>query len=84
MDKAENRSKFGRLLDQLRIKQPAWKIFTNVSEAKRFAMEVGYPILVRPSYVLSGAAMKVVWAEYQLEQFLAAACEGEPRSSDCN
>ena len=78
VDKAENRSKFGRLLDQLRIKQPAWKIFTNVSEAKRFAMEVGYPVLVRPSYVLSGAAMKVVWAEYQLEQFLLAAAKVSP------
>lgn len=78
VDKAENRSKFGRLLDELKIKQPAWKIFTNVSEAKRFSMEVGYPILVRPSYVLSGAAMKVVWAEYQLEQFLAAAAKVSP------
>jgi carbamoyl-phosphate synthase large subunit len=78
VDKAENRSKFGRLLDQLKIKQPAWKIFTNLVEAKRFAIEVGYPILVRPSYVLSGAAMKVVWAEYQLEQFLAAAAKVSP------
>jgi carbamoyl-phosphate synthase large subunit len=73
VDKAENRSKFGRLLDELKIKQPAWKIFTNLLDAKAFAIEVGYPILVRPSYVLSGAAMKVVWAEYQLENFLAAA-----------
>lgn len=78
VDKAENRSKFGKLLDELKIKQPAWKIFTNLFEAKKFAYEVGYPILVRPSYVLSGAAMKVVWAEYQLEQFLAAATKVSP------
>lgn len=78
VDKAENRSKFGRLLDELMIKQPAWKIFTNLSEAKAFAIEVGYPVLVRPSYVLSGAAMKVVWAEYQLEHFLAAATKVSP------
>jgi carbamoyl-phosphate synthase large subunit len=78
VDKAENRSKFGRLLDELKIKQPAWKIFTNLQEAKAFAIEVGYPILVRPSYVLSGAAMKVVWAEYQLENFLAAATRVSP------
>jgi carbamoyl-phosphate synthase large subunit len=78
VDKAENRSKFGRLLDELEIKQPAWKIFTNLQEAKAFAIEVGYPVLVRPSYVLSGAAMKVVWAEYQLENFLAAATRVSP------
>lgn len=78
VDKAENRSKFGKLLDELKIKQPAWKSFTNLFEAKKFAHEVGYPILVRPSYVLSGAAMKVVWAEYQLEQFLTAATKVSP------
>lgn len=70
VDRAEDRAKFGRLLDSLNIKQPAWKKFTEITEAKRFAETVGYPVLVRPSYVLSGAAMKVVWADHQFEQFL--------------
>jgi carbamoyl-phosphate synthase large subunit len=78
VDTAEDRSKFGKLLDNLRIRQPAWKIFTNLAEAKKFAQSVAYPVLVRPSYVLSGAAMKVVWAEHQLEQFLTAATNVSP------
>lgn len=73
VDRAEDRAKFGQLLDTLGIKQPAWRKFTSLVEAKEFAEAVGYPVLVRPSYVLSGAAMKVVWAEQQLEQFLTAA-----------
>jgi carbamoyl-phosphate synthase large subunit len=73
VDRAEDRVKFGKLLDTLNIKQPAWKKFSDVTEAKKFAKRVGYPVLVRPSYVLSGAAMKVVWAEHQFEQFLASA-----------
>ena len=78
VDRAEDRAKFGKLLDRLNIKQPAWKRFSDVSEAKKFAESVGYPILVRPSYVLSGAAMKVAWAEHQLEQFLASATTISP------
>ncbi|HYY40710.1 MAG TPA: carbamoyl-phosphate synthase large subunit, partial [Nitrososphaera sp.] len=73
VDRAEDRSKFGQLLDLLKIKQPAWRKFTSLAEAKEFAITVGYPILVRPSYVLSGAAMKVVWGEQQLEGFLTDA-----------
>ncbi|MGB7558105.1 MAG: carbamoyl-phosphate synthase (glutamine-hydrolyzing) large subunit [Nitrososphaeraceae archaeon] len=73
VDRAEDRVKFGKLLDTLNIKQPAWKRFSDVTEAKKFAKRVGYPVLVRPSYVLSGAAMKVVWAEHQFEQFLTTA-----------
>jgi carbamoyl-phosphate synthase large subunit len=61
VDKAEDRSKFSSLLDSLLIKQPPWKTFTDLKKAKDFASSVGYPMLVRPSYVLSGAAMKVVW-----------------------
>jgi carbamoyl-phosphate synthase large subunit len=78
VDRAEDRAKFGQLLDSLGIRQPAWRQFTNLSEAKEFAETVGYPVLVRPSYVLSGAAMKVVWAEQQLEQFLTDATNVNP------
>jgi carbamoyl-phosphate synthase large subunit len=78
VDRAEDRAKFGQLLDSLGIKQPAWKKFTDLSEAKEFADRVKYPVLVRPSYVLSGAAMKVVWAEQQLEQFLTEATNVNP------
>ncbi len=73
VDRAEDRAKFGQLLDTLGIKQPAWRKFTSLAEAKEFADLVGYPVLVRPSYVLSGAAMKVVWGDQQLEQFLTDA-----------
>src|SRR3712207_1666119 len=78
VDKAEDRAKFGQLLDSLKIKQPAWRKFTSRAEAKEFADTVGYPVLVRPSYVLSGAAMKVVWGEQQLEGFLTDATNISP------
>ncbi|HKG87614.1 MAG TPA: carbamoyl-phosphate synthase (glutamine-hydrolyzing) large subunit, partial [Nitrososphaeraceae archaeon] len=78
VDRAEDREKFGKLLDSLNIRQPAWKKFTEVGETKEFADKVGYPVLVRPSYVLSGAAMKVVWGEEQLEQFLTDATNVSP------
>ena len=78
VDRAEDREKFGKLLDSLNIRQPAWKKFTEVGDTKEFADKVGYPVLVRPSYVLSGAAMKVVWGEEQLEQFLSDATNVSP------
>ena len=78
VDRAEDREKFGKLLDSLNIRQPAWKKFTELTEAKEFTDIVGYPVLVRPSYVLSGAAMKVVWGEEQLEQFLTDATSVSP------
>jgi carbamoyl-phosphate synthase large subunit len=78
VDRAEDREKFGKLLDSLNIRQPACKKFTEVGETKEFADKVGYPVLVRPSYVLSGAAMKVVWGEEQLEQFLTDATNVSP------
>ena len=78
VDRAEDRAKFGQLLDSLGIKQPAWRKFTSIAEAKEFADMVGYPLLVRPSYVLSGAAMKVVWGEQQLDQFLTDATNVSP------
>ncbi len=78
VDRAENREKFGKLLDSLNIKQPPWKKFATIKEAKKFAYEVKYPVLVRPSYVLSGAAMKVVWDDEQLEKFLHEAVVVSP------
>ena len=59
IDRAEDREKFSSLLDKLKIKQPAWKAFTTLEAAKQFAQEVGYPVLIRPSYVLSGSAMNL-------------------------
>jgi len=70
VDRAENRSKFSQVLDRLHIGQPSWQAFTNIVDAKNFALEVGYPVLVRPSYVLSGAAMKVVWSQTELKKFV--------------
>ena len=75
---AEDREKFGKLLDSLEIKQPSWKKFTNMPEAEEFSRSVEYPVLVRPSYVLSGAAMKVVWNEGQLENYLKEAAQVSP------
>ncbi|MFX1380317.1 MAG: carbamoyl-phosphate synthase (glutamine-hydrolyzing) large subunit [Promethearchaeota archaeon] len=70
IDMAEDRSKFSALLDQLNIMQPEWKTLTNKNEALQFAKEVGYPVLVRPSYVLSGAAMRVSYEEKTLKDTL--------------
>lgn len=67
---AEDRSKFSSLLDQLKIKQPQWSMLTNKEEALKFAKDVGYPVLVRPSYVLSGAAMRVSYDEKTLKDTL--------------
>jgi carbamoyl-phosphate synthase large subunit len=61
IDKAEDRHKFSALLEGLGIEQPAWRELTDLASAQVFAEEVGYPVLVRPSYVLSGAAMRVAW-----------------------
>jgi carbamoyl-phosphate synthase large subunit len=73
VDRAENRSKFSSILDELHIKQPPWQEFSKIAEAKNFAQEVGYPVIVRPSYVLSGAAMKVVWSQEELKQYVSEA-----------
>lgn len=78
VDRAEDREKFGKLLESLKIKQPPWEKFSNIKEAKEFAKTVGYPVLVRPSYVLSGVAMKIGWDESQLEQFLTDAVKVSP------
>ena len=70
IDMAENRSKFSSLLDQLNIQQPEWNTLTTKEEALGFAEKVGYPVLVRPSYVLSGAAMRVSYDEKTLQDTL--------------
>lgn len=69
IDRAEDRTKFSALLDELGVAQPRWRKLTSFEDAKQFADEVGYPILVRPSYVLSGAAMSVCYNEKQLDKF---------------
>jgi len=73
VDRAEDRSRFSGILDKLNIKQPLWHAFSNLNESKNFAMDVGYPVLVRPSYVLSGAAMKVVWSQVELKKYVTEA-----------
>ncbi len=78
VDRAEDRSKFSSVLDKLHIKQPPWQAFTNSFEAKSFASKVGYPVLVRPSYVLSGAAMKVVWSQEELAKYVTEATTLSP------
>ena len=75
IDRAENRDKFSAMLDKLGIDQPAWRALTSIEDIKEFISEVGYPVLVRPSYVLSGAAMNVCYNDEQLETFLNMATE---------
>ncbi|WVQ99895.1 carbamoyl-phosphate synthase, large subunit [Kwoniella sp. CBS 9459] len=75
IDTAENRYKFSRMLDKIGVDQPLWKELTSFSEAKSFCDKVGYPVLVRPSYVLSGAAMNVVFGEDDLESYLSQATD---------
>jgi len=70
IDMAEDRKKFSSLLDRLKILQPEWKELKTMNEALEFARNVGYPVLVRPSYVLSGASMKVVFSDKDLEEYL--------------
>jgi carbamoyl-phosphate synthase large subunit len=78
VDTAEDRHKFSRLLDSLNISQPEWKELTDLTSAKFFANSVGYPVLIRPSYVLSGAAMNVVWDDESLMKYLDEASEINP------
>ena len=75
IDHAENRNKFSAMLDQLGIDQPAWQELTSLGDVKDFVKKVGYPVLVRPSYVLSGAAMNVCYDQEELERFLQMASE---------
>jgi carbamoyl-phosphate synthase large subunit len=78
IDNAENRHKFSSLLDELDIDQPEWKELTDIDEAKDFAESVGYPVLIRPSYVLSGAAMSVALNHSELVSYLKRASEVSP------
>ena len=73
IDNAEDRHKFSSMLDELGIDQPRWRELTSMSDIHEFVDEVGYPVLVRPSYVLSGAAMNVCSNDEQLERFLKLA-----------
>ena len=75
IDRAENRDKFSAMLDKLGIDQPAWRALTSFDDIKEFVSEVGYPVLVRPSYVLSGAAMNVCYDDEELHRFLNMATE---------
>jgi carbamoyl-phosphate synthase large subunit len=78
IDNAENRQKFSSMLNRLGIDQPAWQEVTNLSSAKKFGKTVGYPLLIRPSYVLSGGAMNVVRSEDELENYLRQAARLSP------
>ena len=73
IDYAENREKFSALLNTLNVDQPSWERITSLSKAKSFAAKVGYPVLIRPSYILSGSAMNVVFDPESLDQHLQAA-----------
>jgi carbamoyl-phosphate synthase large subunit len=78
IDAAEDRSKFSRLLDTLGIRQPEWEMLVNLEDVYQFASRVGYPVLVRPSYVLSGNAMKVCYTPEELEQYTREAAAVSP------
>jgi carbamoyl-phosphate synthase large subunit len=78
IDKAEDRQKFSKILDSIGVDQPAWEELTSVADAEHFAEQVGYPVLVRPSYVLSGAAMTVIRSKEDLKDKLEAASKVSP------
>lgn len=78
IDRAEDRNKFSALLDKLSVLQPKWQTFTSILEAEKFAEVVGYPVLVRPSFVLSGSAMSVCYNKKQLEDFVGKATDLSP------
>ena len=78
VDRAEDRSKFSSELDSMHIQQPPWQAFSNIGEARSFAQRVGFPVIVRPSYVLSGAAMKVVWSTGELKTYVKEATNVSP------
>ena len=75
IDRAENRHKFSSMLDQLNIDQPKWQELTSLKEINEFVEKVGFPVLIRPSYVLSGAAMHVCYTKEEVEEFLKVAAK---------
>jgi carbamoyl-phosphate synthase large subunit len=78
IDMAEDRAKFSSILDELQIPQPAWGSFKTIDEAKLFASKIGYPVIIRPSYVLSGSSMRVAYDEKELEEYLSLATKVSP------
>ncbi len=78
IDLAEDRKRFGKLITELRIPQPVNGTAVNVEEAKHIAAGIGYPVLVRPSYVLGGRAMMIVYDEQSLEQYMKTAVDASP------
>jgi carbamoyl-phosphate synthase / aspartate carbamoyltransferase len=70
IDNAENRFKFSRMLDQINIDQPKWKELTDANSTRFFCEEVGFPCLIRPSYVLSGAMMSVIYSQEEMDKYL--------------
>jgi carbamoyl-phosphate synthase large subunit len=81
IDQAEDRNKFSKLLDTLHIRQPEWKSLTDQAELQAFAERAGYPVLVRPSYVLSGDAMRVCYTPEELEEYTRRAAAVSPEYS---
>jgi carbamoyl-phosphate synthase small subunit len=75
IERAEDRSRFSKMIDEMGLCQPEWSVLSSVDDAKKFALRVGYPVLVRPSFVLSGAAMRVAINETQLTNFLGLAAK---------
>merc|ERR1712003_616021 len=75
IDNAEDRMKFSDMIDEIGVQQPRWSELSSTESALEFAKDVGYPVLVRPSYVLSGAAMNVAWTDEQLKACLSEAAE---------
>ncbi len=78
IETAEDRSKFSALLDRLGIPQPTWGSFRSPAEAAKFCSRVGYPVIVRPSHVLSGSAMRVIWDSSELETYITKAAMVNP------
>jgi carbamoyl-phosphate synthase large subunit len=78
IDRAEDRSKFSALLDRLNIKQPAWDAFVDIDALLQFAEREGYPVLVRPSYVLSGSAMNICYNQEELTRYVQEAAAVSP------
>ena len=70
IDNAENRFKFSKMLDEIEIDQPEWRELTDRESTRSFCSEVGYPCLIRPSYVLSGAMMSVIYSEEEMDNYL--------------
>ena len=78
IDRCEDRNKYSSMLDEIGVKQPAWSALTSMDDAYKFCDDHGYPVLIRPSYVLSGAAMNVAYDRKELDEFLGEAVDVSP------